>query len=209
MKITKTNVTISAAAFALLTLVTAPAHAALITFQPALQTVSAGSAVDVVVVISDLGAGGAPSLSTFDLEITFNDDVLSFIGATFGDPILGDQLDLGGFGTITSVIDAPGLVTLFELSFDLPDDLDSLQADSFILAILRFTATGAGFSPLGITVAALGDATGDSIPSELAGGGIEVTGRSVPEPAVLVLLLSGLAAVATRRAQNQGVLRRR
>ena len=192
-----TNAMIGATAVAIVTLVATPASASTITFQPQVQSVAAGSAVDVALVISDLVAGAGPSLSTFDLEISFNEAVLSFAGAAFGDPVLGDQLDLAGFGTITSAASVAGVVSLFELSFDLPGDLETLQAGSFVLATLTFNATAAGVSPLGITVVALGDAVGDPLAADVVDGSIEVTGASVPEPGLLVLLLGGLAGVAS------------
>jgi hypothetical protein len=48
--------------------------------------------------ISGLGDGTAPSLSTFDLDISFDPTILAFSTAVFGDPILGDQLDIWGLG---------------------------------------------------------------------------------------------------------------
>jgi hypothetical protein len=180
----------------------APARAITIGFDPATQEVAAGSRVTMTLVISDLGDGIASSLSTFDVSLGFDAGVLAFVAATFGDPSLGDQLDLTGFGTVSAVTPGAGLVNLFELSLDLPSDLDDLQAGAFVLASLTFTAASPGFSALGLTINELGDANGDPLTAEALSGSVTVRsqdGTVVPEPATSLLLLSGLAGAAATR----------
>ena len=180
---------------ALLALVALPSRAITIAVHPSTQTVAMGSSLEVSLVVSDLGDGVAPSLSSFDLDVTFDGGVLDFVGATFGDPVLGDQLDLGGFGSASGATPGPGVVDLFEISLDLPDDLDDLQAGSFALATLAFDAVGLGTSALGISIRVLGDAAGDPLTAEAAGGSV----TSVPEPAPLLLVLSGMVALGRWR----------
>jgi hypothetical protein len=195
------NKTFAGALGAALLLATPPSHAITVGFAPATQNVNVGVPVNVALVILGLGNGAAPSLSTFDLDVTFDGNILSFLGATFGDPVLGEQLDLFGFGSLTSVAPGLGVVNLFELSLDSPADLNALQAASFTLATLTFSTPSAGFSNLGIAVNALGDAHGDSLAATIALGSVTSMGSTaVSEPVSLLLVLAGLMALACLQA---------
>ena len=166
-------------------------------FEPSAPAVTVGSTVKVAVVISGLGSGAAPSLSTFDLDVTFDDGILSFLSFMFGDPSSGDQLDLASLGSITDVTAGGGAVNVFELSFDSAADLDALQAASFTLGTLRFTALSTGASALEIGINALGDANGDPLTVDAGAGRIAVSGVvPVPGPAPLLLLLAGVVGLA-------------
>jgi len=168
-------------------LVAIQTQAITLSFNPSSQFTRASS-VDVALVISGLASGAPPSLSTFDVDISFNPDILAFASATFGDPVLGDQLDLFSLGSLTSATAGVGTANLFELSFDSQTDLDALQAGNFTLATLTFNTKGKGFSPLEISVNALGDSLGNSLTAGVRSGVI-----AVPEPSSL--LLSGLGLV--------------
>lgn len=174
-------------------------EAVTIGLEPAAGAVTVGSLVDLRIVIAGLGSGVAPSLSAFDLDIDFDGTILSFESLTFGDPVLGDQLDLSGLGSLTLATPGPGTVNLYGLSFDMPADLDAMQADSFVLATLVFRAVGAGLSPVDISAAILGDAAGVPLPATLTSASIAVSGVSVPEPASVWLALLGAAALASKR----------
>ena len=171
-----------------------PSQAITISFDPAAQSTTVGSAVDVALVISGLTDGAAPSLSTFDLDVSFDPAILGFSSAAFGDPVLGDQLDIFGLGSLTIATLGVGTVNLFELSFDSPSDLDALQAGSFTLATLTFDGLSIGTSTLGISINALGDSLGDPLSASIQSGSITSQGTSqIPEPSSLLLL--GVAAL--------------
>ena len=102
----------------------------------------------------------------------------------YGDPILGDQLDL------------------FKLSFDGVDDLKNLQAPDFILAKLSFDAIGAGTSSLTFSGVTLGDANGDPLTADLGTGSVTVESAvtaSIPEPSTMILLALGVWLMAWNR----------
>ena len=178
---------------ALLLLATGNSQADIIlSFDPVAQDVTLGSPVDVALKISGLGSATPPSLSTFDLNISFDPGLLSFTSAAFGDPKLGDQLDVHGLGgnLISSGISSPGVLNVFELSLDSLGDLDTLQAASFTLATLTFNTVGIGSSALGITINSLGDANGAALASVTQNGSVTVS--AVPLPAAWLLFASGM-----------------
>lgn len=169
-----------------------PAQASIIIrITPSTQSVDVGTPVNVAVTISGLGDLTAPSLSTFDLNINFDPTLLTFSHATFGDPVLGDQLDLLGLGSLTSDTPGVGTVNLFELSFDSPSDLDTLQAGSFTLATLTFNAPSCGTSNLEISINALGDSLGDPLAATIQSGSI----TCIPEPPSLLLVSIGILSM--------------
>ena len=173
-----------------------PAAAISLNLVPAKQEVVVSEALSLDISIVALGDFSAPSLSTFDFDLGFEPSVLSFTGLTFGDPLLGDQVDRSGTArlfTEQGIFDAigfseasPGVVNFFEESFDLPQDLDTLQPGAFTLATLDFVALGNGNSDLTETINALGDSQGNpltidaiEIPSVTI---VSTPGKSVPEP---------------------------
>jgi hypothetical protein len=176
------------------------AYAITISLTPSSQTVVAGAMIDVGVEISELGIGEAPSLSVFDLGISYDPGLLSFNSASFGDSSLGDQLDVLGLGSVSSYNDSvSGLINLIELSLDTTSNLDTLQADSFTLATLNFNTTGIGNSHLGIIINSLGDAEGNPINATIAPGEVSI----IPLPATLPLLGTGLVTLILMRRERK------
>ena len=170
-----------------------PARAIVIGFDPAAQTVAPGSMVDVALTISDLGDFAPPSLGIFDMDVAFDPAIL--------DPaivVFGTELDLFGLGSIQDVVSVgPGVLNLFELSVDLPADLDALQAGAFTLATLTFDALAVGASPLNVAIIDLGDSFGDPLDATVTGGSITVAQAStpIPEPSTILLFGVGLAGL--------------
>jgi hypothetical protein len=184
------------AAACLVLLPVTPAPAVLIEVVPSAQEAGEGDTIQVRLAISALGDQSPPSLSTFDLDVAFAPGVLALLAVSFGDPVLGDQLDLLGLGSEALATAGTGTVNLFELSLDTADDLNTLQAGAFVLATLTFEAVGEGSSTLALTVNALGDADGQSLETELSPGTVRVTSDGVPVPAPAAALLVGLGLLA-------------
>ena len=79
--------------------------------------VGVGQTTIVELVVDDLGAAAmAPSVGAYDITISFDANLLGFVGVAFGDPVLGNQLDLSGLGSIHG--DDPGVsgVDVFEVA---------------------------------------------------------------------------------------------
>jgi len=179
-------------------------HAVSISLDPINTDVMVGDWFTVNLVIAGLGHMSAPSLSVFDIDMAYDPTILSTPDVQFGDPVLGDQLDLSGFGSITAVtIGAAGSVNLFELSFDFPHDLDALQTGEFVLATLTFEALTEGTSGLTPTVVNLGDSYGDRLTIDEVLGG-RVTVAQVPEPSTLLLFGTGLVGIGIFRRKFKG-----
>lgn len=172
-----------------------------LSLSPSTQTVFSGTPAVVALTIAGLGDLTSPSLSAFDVDIFYDPSVLSFTRATFGDPILGDELDVHGLGGNPQFAGTfpPDGLNLFEISLDTPADLNALQHDSFTLALLRFPTLKPGNSTLGIVVNALGDANGDPFTTRILTTGADI--RVVPEPDALSWL--AIAVVAFVLGQRQ------
>jgi hypothetical protein len=158
-------------------------------------TVTLGNTATVTLNIT--GLGNSTALGTFDLNVGFDPGILGFSSATYGDPGLGDQLDLEALGTISSTTPGIGTVELFELSLDSPAVLANSQATSFTLVTLGFDTLGLGQSALSISINALGDQNGNSLNATTLDGSVTVNPSTVatPEPGTVMLLGSGLLAL--------------
>ena len=159
--------------------------------------IQSGSSVDIDLVISGLGPDVAPSLSTYDLDILFDSNHLSFSSATFGDSVLGNQLDLFDLeGNISDVdLSGAGVVNIYEVSLDFAADLNDFQADSFTLTTLTFDVLKTESSLLSFFVNDLGDADANLLSANLT----TATVTTVPVPAAFWMMLSGLGFLYKKR----------
>jgi hypothetical protein len=140
-----------------------------------------------------LGHLVAPSISVIDLDLFFDPATLSPVDGSLGDPVLGDQLDVLGLGSFAIATIGVSSISFFELSFDLPADLDSLQAGSFVIGSVTFESLSAGVTALSLSVDSIGDALGDPLLADpVVGSSVTV----IPEPSTILLLLGGVVALA-------------
>jgi len=153
--------------------------------------VTVGGLIDIEIAISGLGDGTATSLGGYQFDLTFDSALLSLDSVQFGDPTLGNQLDLFNLGiNFPDVIASPGSLALAEVSLDLEDDLNLSQAGAFTLLTVSFEGIGTGTSALNLSNIFLSDASGMSVPvDEVTGVDIQVNAASqVPEPPTILLL---------------------
>lgn len=84
-----------------------------------------------------------------------------------------------------------GMVNVFELSLEMSADLNTWQADTFILATLRFDILNYGSSALTINVNFFDDAEAVALSPVVKSTAI----TSVPLPSAVWMLLSGLGVM--------------
>jgi hypothetical protein len=185
--------------------------AAIISLLPATNNLAVGDIIVLDVIISQLAPGGDPSLGGFDLNVHFNSAVLVFdtadidINGIFDNITLDPdfQLDVLGLGInfLSTQMLSAGVLNMFELSFDLPFDLDALQANSFTLARITFGAIQAGTSTFSVIVNALSDAHADPLNFTTQDIQITVSGNTatpIAEPSQWLLLMLALGFIVSR-----------
>jgi len=170
----------------LLALVPAAAGAISITLAPVVVAGAVGLSFDLDVMVSGLGDGVAPSLGSYDFDISFDPSQLAFDSTSFGDYL--------GASSLKASVAALGVVDLAEVSLLSPAQLD-MQPGSFVLATLRFTPIATGTSSIGFSQAIVGDGFGAPLEVSLGGARV-VTERAIPEPGALALFALGALAIA-------------
>ncbi|MCX6632133.1 MAG: cohesin domain-containing protein [Candidatus Solibacter sp.] len=183
---------------------------------PAFSSVGINDTFSVDLVVYGLGNGAPPSVSTFDLTLSFDPAVIHATGADFG-LLLGDP---AWYEAFTGVVLSPDSINLAEVSLLSPSDLDALQPASFTLATLWFQAVGLGTTPLHFVPGTVPGVSGLDVKDGLGvlmspitslDGTIEVTGITpVPEPSslTLALLMGGIVFVRTAARRLGAGLRR-
>jgi hypothetical protein len=163
--------------------------------------VSIGDNVEVQVRISGLNDASAPSLGDYDVSFNYDTSLFNFSSIVWGDSLLGNQVDLSGFGSLQDVSSGLGWLRVFELSFDDALDLELFQAGEFTLFRVLLNATAIGSGNFLLTTNAFGDAYGNDILIDAISGTTVNVGMSVPEPSSVLSLLLGVLAIGVLRAK--------
>jgi hypothetical protein len=169
-----------------------------LTLDPAAPQVDLGDTADLFVGIN--GLGDPPSLGAYDLTVNYDPTLFSFVSLTYGDPTIGDQLNLTGLGTNTAETPGVGSIEFSEVSLDDAETLDTMQASSFVLVTLEFQALNTnGVGTFSIADGGvLGDSSGSPLTaSSLGTAGIQAGtgGSATPEPYMFVPSLIALMAL--------------
>jgi hypothetical protein len=171
-------------------------HPSTLSFHPSDPDVTIGDSFEIDVVISGLEYS---DLSAFDIDVLYDHTLMEFedyhLGDALGDIDSGDAWDLS-LGKI-----AEGQIDLSELSF--LSDFRS-QPDAFTLATLSFVGTHLGTADLWFSEnfsLSDSDEWGSPLTADLGAGSVAI--HPVPEPGSLVLLGSGLIALAGWRRKRQ------
>jgi hypothetical protein len=185
-------------ATALTLVMAASAQAASLSFSPVTSTITVGDPVSVDINISGLES---VDLAGFDLDVTYDDSVLSYTDYTLYDG-LGD-ISSGEADDWSNGDDGSGTVNLAELSY--LSDLSG-QSDFFTLATITFDGLAVGNSALEFAYVDLGDGLGDPI-QNVSLGTADV--NVVPVPAAVWMLGSGLVGLmGIRRKAAHGLAER-
>lgn len=171
---------------------------------PTTGTLAAGTTLRVDLIAGDLDASAPGNIvSGYDLDLSFDASLLSFLGGTFSSA-LGDESDfLADIGTGNPF-------NVFAVSF-LPDaEMLARQTSSTItLASFRFVGLAPGVASIGLSVNSLSSGLDPEANDPVAkletdvlasGTQVIITPRTVSEPASVVLLgLSLVLVFAGRR----------
>ena len=165
---------------------------------PDKSTMNVSETLTTEVWIHGLGIGVAPSLHTFDFDLTFDPGLFALGAVTYGDQLNFD------FPSLRSDQDLGAAVNVFEQSLDFVGTLNSLQADSFRLFSVEFAATSAGVGVFGLSVLSPLVYTNGFLPPALEiAATVEVLQPSaIPIPAAIWLFgtaLIGLVGFGKRR----------
>ena len=169
-----------------------------------------GSVGDVISV--DLmwdGSDDPTYISAWDVDISWDSSILSYSSTTF-------HFGVDSFGcfpglTCDAFELAPGLLDVFEVSFDSTPDLmanQDLLGNMFALATFEFTAISDGITPLEFSQSFItfGDSPGTEINPTLRNGLVCIGNPdciTVPEPSTLPLLLIVMVSLFSLRIKRR------
>ncbi len=168
---------------------------------PAVQNAIPSQTVNLALTINGLGDHAAPSLSGFDINLSFDSSILTFTGHTLGsllgavDDVEASDLSLGASGNT---------INLAELSYLLPTELATLQPSEFTFATLSFRVDNLPqFKQTFVffeSIKVLSDENGE--PLQIASLNGAQIGNPIPEPPAILLFGLGLALLIRNRRRD-------
>lgn len=167
-----------------------------LSLEPGSSHVGVGSSFVLNLVASGLGEHAPPSLSLFDVDVSYDVSLFSLGGVTFGSDLGDASLSEAIVGSDTAT---PGSVNLWEFSQLGSNSLEVLQTSTLTLASVSFTAIQPGTGSFGLAVNSFGDGFGDPLTVGLAASS---SVSAVPVPAAVWLFgaaLAGLGVFGYRR----------
>jgi hypothetical protein len=175
-------------------LFTVDANAISIDLIPNTYQTNIGEQVQIAVNIRGLKTGDAPSLGAYDVDFQFDTKLFSLDAIHWGDAVLGNQLNLDGYGSLQSHSLNNGLLNLFEVSFDASDSLNLSQHGDFTLFTLIFNTATDGLGHFFLNVNSLSDAFAKAIYWDSIGT-VQITTNLITasEPSTWLLFIGALA----------------
>jgi hypothetical protein len=160
------------------------------------QTVFQNDIAMVDLVISGLETSNL-NLGGFDLDMTFDSNILAFTSFNFGNTLNNP------FSPLTPSVQRLSLnqdtLSVSETSLRRRTTIRNSQPDSFILGTFEFLAHSIGTSLLSLSQVTLSNENGQALSFAINTGVIHVIGTDVPLPTALVLFLTILTGLFVSR----------
>jgi len=155
------------------------------------------------------GSGGIDYISAWDVDISWDSSILTYSSTSFHTGV--DSFGCIPAFTCDAALLAPGLLDIYEFSFDSVTDLMMNQdglGNMFSLATIEFTAIADGVTSLLFDgqLLAFGDENGGAISPDLVNGlvcigSVNQNCANVPEPSTLPLLLLLVGGLVSARVK--------
>jgi hypothetical protein len=145
-----------------------------------------GSLVNVTIAVAGLGDFTAPSLRSYDVDVSYDPGLVSYVSTGFA-ALLG----VPGSQALTAAGDLGTAVDVASVSLLSTATLHALQPESFALATLTFSVIGFGDAAFDFAAALLGDQAGAALAID-SSHGLLAPVAVVPEPSTSVLFAFGL-----------------